>query len=115
MERWVILVEGQRDRERLRRIVPPAIPILATYGTPNPGRLEFLRQFARRRRVVIFTDADRAGRRIRGMLGELFPDAVHLHTKPGFNGVENTPIEYLLERLRKAGVLTGSEGEGFGE
>ena len=41
------------------------------------------------------------GRRIRGILSEEFPDAIHLHTKKEYGGVEKTPEEYLQELLEK--------------
>ncbi|MDA8194174.1 MAG: toprim domain-containing protein [Thermaerobacter sp.] len=104
-ESYLIIVEGKNDRKRLRRVVPETIPIVATYGIPNTRRLETLRWMGRHRTVVVMTDADAAGRRIRHILKEVFPDAVDVYTKPGFNGVEHTPAEYLQERLRRVGVL----------
>jgi toprim domain protein len=60
---------------------------------------------ARHRQVVVVTDADAAGRRIRRILKEVFPDAWDVHTKPGYNGVEHTPIEYMQDRFRRLGIL----------
>jgi toprim domain protein len=102
---FLIIVEGKNDRRRLRQLVPESVPIAITYGIPSQSRLEALRKEARHRQVVIFTDADATGRRIRGILREWFPDAVNLYTKPGYRGVEHTPLDYLEGRLRAAGVL----------
>ncbi len=102
---FLIIVEGKNDRRRLRQLLPESIPIAVTYGIPSQARLEALRKEARRRQVVIFTDADASGRRIRGILREWFPDALNLYTKPGFRGVEHTPLDYLENRLRAIGVL----------
>lgn len=109
---YLIIVEGKNDRTQLRRVVPEDIPIVATYGIPNQIRLEQIRRMARHCTVVVMTDADAAGRRIRRILKEVFPDAVDIYTKPGFNGVEHTPIEFLLERLIRAGVLPEEEDSG---
>lgn len=103
----LIIVEGKNDRRRLRQLVPDEVPIALTYGIPNPERLHQLAKLARHRQVVILTDADPSGRRIRGILGDAFPDAVHLHTKTGYDGVEHTPLDYLENRLRSAGILPG--------
>jgi toprim domain protein len=66
--------------------------------------MDRLRRDLRHDDVLIFTDNDKSGRKIRFLLAELFPDAVHLYTKRGYAGVEGTPDEYLLEQLDKHGL-----------
>ena len=102
----LIIVEGKNDRRRLRRILPDSVSIVLTYGIPSEERLDGIRKKAQHREVYIFTDADAAGRRIRGILAEAFPDAHHLHTKAGYHGVEATPLDYLAERLESVGLET---------
>lgn len=99
-----IVVEGKNDRSRLRRVLDHRVPILCTYGTPGSSLLEKLRKEAGDRHIYVFTDNDSSGRRIRGMLSDLFPDADHIYTRKGYYGVENTPEEYLIEQLEKAGL-----------
>jgi toprim domain protein len=102
---YVIIVEGKNDRRRLRQLVPEDIPIEPTYGVPSAERLDALVRIARDRQVIIFTDADASGRRIRRILRDVFPEAINLYTKPSYRGVEHTPLEYLADRLRRTGVL----------
>ncbi|ADG05107.1 Small primase-like protein protein (Toprim domain)-like protein [Kyrpidia tusciae DSM 2912] len=104
-ERFAILVEGKHDRARLRRILPADVMILCTNGIPGHRRLMALQKQVGRRQAVILTDNDPSGRRIRGLLSEVFPDALHVYTKAGYAGVEGTPLEYLERQLEKAGVL----------
>jgi len=106
----LIIVEGSNDRRRLRQVLPETIPIELTYGIPSSDRVDALAARARHRPVVILTDNDPAGRRIRGILADAFPDAIHLHTKREYGGVEHTPLEYLAARMRAIGLL-GSEEE----
>lgn len=101
---FVIIVEGKNDRLRLSRLLSGNVPILCTFGTPGPERLQQLARQAGNRDVFIYTDNDASGKRIRSLLGDLFPDAVHLYTKPGFAGVEGTPDEHLIRQLEKAGL-----------
>jgi toprim domain protein len=103
-EHIFIIVEGKNDRSRLRRLLPESVPIALTYGIPNESRLQALRRLAGDRQVIIFTDADATGRRIRKILRDAFPDAQHLYTKTSFQGVEATPLEYLANRLRAVGL-----------
>lgn len=103
---WVVIVEGKNDRRRLARLVDDNITILLTYGIPSQRWLDQLIRTVGDRPVIIFTDADSTGRRIRGILAEAFPHAIHLHTKPSYRGVEQTPLSYLAERLERIGIIT---------
>lgn len=107
----VIIVEGKRDRERLRPLVSEGVRIVCTFGIPTPDRLQDIAREVRSSEVAIFTDNDKVGRRIRGMLRDEFPDALHLHTKAEYGGVERTPVEHLLQILERhefAGVRVES-------
>lgn len=99
-----IIVEGKNDRARLSRVLSAEIPILCTFGTLNTDRIESLCKAVGNRQVFLFTDPDASGRRIRGVLRDVFPDAEHIYTRRGYNGVEGTPEEYLIQQLEKAGL-----------
>lgn len=109
MSGFFVIVEGKNDAKRLRHFLPETIPIALTYGTPGQERLVRLRWMARHRQVIVVTDQDAAGRRIRRILKEVFPDAWDIYTKPGFNGVEHTPIEFMEDRFRRLGILSETE------
>jgi toprim domain protein len=100
----VIIVEGKKDKTRLSRILSSEIQIYCTYGTLSARRLDTLRKMIGSRPVYLFLDNDPSGRRIRGMLSEVFPDAEHIYTRKGYRGVEGTPEEYLIQQLEKAGL-----------
>ncbi|WP_040714037.1 toprim domain-containing protein [Paenibacillus curdlanolyticus] len=99
-----IIVEGKNDRSRLRRVLQSDVPVLCTYGTPGTSQLETLRKQVGDRQVYVFTDNDSSGKRIRGLLRDMFPDAEHMYTRRGYPGVESTPEAYLIEQLEKAGL-----------
>ncbi len=99
-----IIVEGKNDKSRLKRVLSEDVPIYCTYGTPGSEQLEKLRKQAGDKQVYIFTDNDASGKRIRGLLRDLFPDAEHIYTRKGYPGVEHTPEDYLIEQLEKAGL-----------
>jgi len=99
-----IIVEGKNDRSKLRRVLSEDVPIYCTFGTPGTRQLERLRQEVGDRQVFLFSDNDSSGKRIRGILRDLFPDAEHIYTRRGYLGVENTPEEYLIQQLEKAGL-----------
>lgn len=99
-----IIVEGKNDKSRLARVLSSEVPIHCTFGTLNTEKLEALRKAVGDRQVYLFTDPDASGRRIRGVLRDAFPDAENIYTRRGYNGVEGTPEEYLIQQLEKAGL-----------
>ncbi|RKP56125.1 DNA primase [Cohnella endophytica] len=99
-----IIVEGKNDKSRLSRVLSSEVPVHCTFGTLSTSRIEALRKAVGERQVYLFTDPDSSGRRIRGMLRDVFPDAEHIYTRRGYSGVEGTPEEYLIQQLEKAGL-----------
>ena len=104
----VLIVEGKNDRARLLPLVRPDVRIVCTYGVPAHARLMEIVAAVGAADVVVFTDSDDAGRRIRGILGDEFPDALHVHTKAEYGAVEKTPIEYLVQVLEKRELARSS-------
>ncbi|GGG01088.1 toprim domain-containing protein [Paenibacillus aceti] len=99
-----MIVEGKNDRSKLRRLLHEDIHILCTFGTLNNTKLESLRKQAGDDDVYLFMDNDASGKKIRGILRDTFPDAIHIYTRRGYAGVEGTPDEYLIAQLEKAGL-----------
>ena len=100
----VIIVEGKNDKSKLQRLLNQTISIYCTFGTPGTRQLEQLRKQVGNGSVYIFTDNDASGRKIRAILGDLFPDADHIYTRKAYPGVEHTPEDYLIQQLEKAGL-----------
>lgn len=94
-----IIVEGVRDREKLKKWLSDEVDIYCTYGTLNSSRLASLLAVLDDDELYIFTDNDRSGRRIRAELREHIPDAIQLYTRREYAGVEGTPDLYILEKL----------------
>ena len=99
-----IIVEGKNDRIRLKRLLTDDVQIICTFGTLNADRVEKLKKEVGDRDVYLFTDNDRAGKRIRAALRDVFPDAEQIYTRKGYAGVEGTPDEYIILQLEKAGL-----------
>ena len=119
--REAIVVEGRYDKNTLRQLVDTVI--VCTDGFQifhDREKQELLRTLAERRGLIILTDADGAGKVIRGFLsGILDPSRVrHAYipeiygkerrksapSKEGTLGVEGMKPEVLLEVLRRAGA-----------
>lgn len=124
--REVILVEGRYDKNTLRQLVDA--PILETkgFGIFKDKQMQaYLREVAKKRGVIILTDADGAGFVIRNFLKGILPKEQVKHAyipdiygkerrkaapgREGKLGVEGMKPEVLLEALRRAGATL--EGE----
>jgi len=101
---FVIIVEGKNDKKRLSRLIHEDVPIYCTFGTPNTDKIEKLKQQIGDRHVYLFMDNDASGKKIRGALRDIYPDADHIYTRRGYAGVEGTPEEYIIQQLEKAGL-----------
>ena len=100
----VIIVEGKRDKARLKRVLTENVLILCTLGTPGAEQLYLLQKQVGSLPVYLFTDNDSSGKRIRYLLNEIFPEAEQIYTRRGYAGVEGTPEEYLIQQLEKANL-----------
>ena len=124
--REAIVVEGRYDKNTLSQIVDA--PILETSGfgiMKDKAQLSLLRQVAKTRGLIVFTDSDGAGFVIRNFLKSAIDPAWLKHAyipdipgkerrktapgKEGKLGVEGMRPEVILEALRRAGATV--EGE----
>lgn len=116
-----ILVEGRYDKNALSQVVDTVIFETGGFGIlKDKERIEFLRQVAAKRGLVIFTDSDGAGFVIRNRLKSLLPPQKLLQAyipqiagkekrkqkpgKEGLLGVEGMSPEILIEALHRCGA-----------
>lgn len=120
-----IIVEGKYDKIKLSSIVDAVIITTNGFGIfKDEEKLELIRYYAQKTGVIILTDSDAAGRKIRGYIkgavGEgriinvYIPDIFGKEkrkTKPsaeGKLGVEGIDVRIILSAFSKAGI-TSSE------
>lgn len=119
-----VVVEGKYDRQRLAEVVDGVILETGGFGIfKDKEKLEMLRLLAQKSGLIILTDSDAAGFRIRHFLhsaiavGQLIdvyiPDIYGKErrkaapSKEGKLGVEGIDPDTLLSCLRRAGVTPG--------
>ena len=126
----VIVCEGRYDKDTLSQVFDAVIIETGGFGVFNDReKLALLRRLAEARGLVILTDSDGAGFRIRSYLkGAIDPKLVkHAYipdipgrerrkktaSKAGTLGVEGMRPEVLVEALRRAGAtFEGAESSG---
>ena len=128
-----ILVEGRYDKNTLSQIVDA--PILETSGFgifKDKAQMKLLRNVARKRGLIVFTDSDGAGFVIRNHIKSAIPAKYLKHAyipdimgkerrkaapgKEGKLGVEGMSREIILESLRRCGAtIEGEAAETAGQ
>ena len=120
-----IIVEGKYDKIKLCSVVDAVIIVTDGFGIfRDSEKLGLIRYYAEKTGIIILTDSDSAGRKIRGYIkgaiktgsvrNVYIPDVFGKEkrkTKPsaeGKLGVEGINVKTLLEAFEKAGV-TASE------
>lgn len=107
MIKEVIVVEGKDDIAAVKKAVDAEVIAVNGYGI-NEDSMNKIREAAKRTGVIILTDPDHAGERIRRMIAKRVPDAKHAYimreegTKNGNVGVENADEESIIRALRNA-------------
>lgn len=124
--KYPIIVEGRYDKARLSSFLEA--DIIQTDGFrlfSDKRKLDLIRRLAEEDHIVVLTDSDRAGFRIRGHIAGAVPPEKLIHvyipqilgkerrkSRPsaeGTLGVEGMETGILREALAKAGVLAGEE------
>jgi ribonuclease M5 len=119
--REAILVEGRYDKNTLSQVVDATIFETSGFGIfRDREKIQFLRQVAEKRGMIIFTDSDGAGFVIRNRLKSMLPPDRLLQayipdipgkerrkdkaSKAGLLGVEGMTPEIILNSLRRCGA-----------
>ena len=123
-----IIVEGKYDKIKLSSIVDAVIIITNGFGIfKDTEKLELIRYYAKKTGIIILTDSDAAGRRIRGYIkgtvggGKItnvyIPDVFGKEkrkVKPsaeGKLGVEGIDVQTLLAAFEKSGITASKSGK----
>ncbi|MGI6732312.1 MAG: ribonuclease M5 [Anaerovoracaceae bacterium] len=111
MIREVIVVEGRDDEAAVKRAVDAQTIATHGYGIKKQT-IDLIKKAYRERGIIIFTDPDFAGEKIRAKLTERFPEAKQAYLprteaeKDGDIGIENATPENIREALSKARFAT---------
>lgn len=107
MIKEVIVVEGKNDTAAVKRAVNADCLETGGFGL-QPYRLNQIAKASARRGIIILTDPDSAGERIRRKLSQHFPEAKHAFipkadaTAAGDIGIEQASAEAIRTALDKA-------------
>lgn len=118
MIKEVIVVEGRDDVTAVKRAVEAEIISVSGFGI-NAKTIERIKEAQNRKGVIVFTDPDHAGERIRKIISKRVPGIKHAYIdkeegfKDGDIGVENASPEAIKNALSKAKAEIGIKREEF--
>lgn len=103
MDKKVIVVEGNTDRDRILQLIIEPVEIIVTYGTLSQEKIEeWIIPLEHEEHVYILVDADYAGNKLRKQLKQILPNARHLYTRKIYKEIATTPEDYLLKMFADA-------------
>jgi ribonuclease M5 len=107
MLKEIIVVEGRDDITAVKRAVDAEVIAVGGFGI-NAKVINKIREAQKRQGVIVLTDPDFAGEKIRSIIKKRIPDVKHAYisreegTKDGDIGVENAAPKAIIEALEKA-------------
>lgn len=107
MIKEVIVVEGRDDITAVKRAVDAEVIAVSGFGI-NGKTIEKIKEAHRRQGVIVLTDPDFAGEKIRRIISKRIPDAKHAYItqsegrKGDDIGVENASPESIIKALNNA-------------
>ena len=107
MIKEVIVVEGRDDITAVKRAVDAEVIAVGGFGI-NAKVIARIKEAQKRQGVIVFTDPDFAGEKIRRIISKRVPEAKHAYItqkegiKDGDIGVENASPEAILKALNSA-------------
>ncbi|AKL93605.1 ribonuclease M5 [Clostridium aceticum] len=118
MIKEIIVVEGKDDVAAIKRAVEAETIITGGFAL-TPATMERIKTAAKKRGVIIFTDPDFAGEKIRNTIASQVPNCKHAFLpkekalKDGNIGIENASPENILIALKNARSQTIEKRQEF--
>ena len=118
MIKEVIVVEGRDDITAVKRAVDAEVIAVGGFGI-NAKVISKIKEAQKRQGVIVLTDPDFAGEKIRRIISKRVPEAKHAYisrdegTKDGDIGVENATPESIIRALEGAKFEVKEKREEF--
>jgi len=102
-----IVVEGKNDKEKIKRLYKDVIVVETNGSAIDIDKINLLKELSKTKEIIIFTDPDHAGERIRRILSKELINVSHafidkeLSISKNFKktGIEHASLENLKESL----------------
>lgn len=116
MIKEVIVVEGRDDIAAVKKAVQAEVIAVGGFGI-NKKVIDRIKEAQKRKGVIVFTDPDFAGEKIRGIISKRVKGIKHAYIaqedgiKDGDIGVENAKPEVIIKALQNAKITLEEKKE----
>lgn len=106
----IIIVEGKDDITAVKQAVDAHVIAVHGYSSFKKDTIEKLKNIASNNDIIILTDPDFAGKKIRNLIAANIPEAKHAFitrkegTKKDNIGVENADSKAIIEALKNSNI-----------
>lgn len=107
----IIIVEGKDDITAVKQAVDAHVIAVHGYSSFKKETINRLKQISLTNDIIVLTDPDFAGKKIRNLIKDHIPSAKHAFisrkegTKNNNIGVENADCSAITEALKKASII----------
>ncbi|MCR5786850.1 MAG: ribonuclease M5 [Acholeplasmatales bacterium] len=119
MDKCIIVCEGIHDEERIRKVFHNAFCITTNGSEISDETLKMIKEYSKDYKIIIFTDPDQPGERIRHRVLEVVPNACEAflpkkicisknHKKVGIEHAPLSDIKDALENYIDKDAVLGS-------
>ena len=103
----IIVVEGLHDEINIKSVYPDATCVITNGSAVSDETIKLLKELSKNNEIIIFTDPDSPGERIRNIVSEAIPSSSHAflknykcRSKNGKKvGIEHASKEAIIESL----------------
>ncbi len=103
----VIIVEGIHDEMKIKEVYPEAFVVTTNGSQISKETLDLVQMLSKKNQIIVFTDPDYPGERIRNMIEQVVPDVMHafLRKKDAISknkkkvGIEHASHECIIDSL----------------
>lgn len=108
MQGQIIVCEGTHDEAKIKEVFKDAFCITTNGSEVSKGTLNMIKEYAKTNEIIIFTDPDYPGERIRNLVLTVAPNASHAFIKKDLCisknhkkvGVEHASKEDIIDALK---------------
>lgn len=110
----IIVVEGVHDEAKIKSVFPNACCVITNGREIHKETIEYIQKLSKHNRIIVFTDPDSPGEKIRNIITEAVPEAkqAFLRKRDCISknkkkvGIEHASKEAIIEAL---GYMYGNE------
>lgn len=105
----IIIVEGTHDEVKVKEAIPDAFCVITNGSEISKSTIEYIKKLSETNNIIIFTDPDGPGERIRSIIAAAIPNASQAFLKKKLC-ISNNKRKVGIEHASKEDIIEALEG-----